>query len=69
VFADVLHLLKLIRNHFIDQGFTIDGKYINKAGIEELIAASSDNNVNTREQTLESKIGGSNFIQNCRKDS
>jgi hypothetical protein len=51
VFADVLHLLKLIRNHFIDQGFTIDGNYINKAGIEELIAASSDNNVNTREQT------------------
>jgi hypothetical protein len=42
VFADVPHLLKLIRNHFIDQGFTIDGKYINKAGIEELIAASSD---------------------------
>jgi hypothetical protein len=69
VFADVLHLLKLIRNHFIDQGFTIDGKYINKAGIEELIAASSDNNVNTREQTLESKTGGSNFIQYCRKDS
>jgi hypothetical protein len=69
VFADVPHLLKLIRNHFINQGFTIDGKYINKAGIEELIAASSDNNVNTREQTLESKIGGSNFIQNCRKDS
>lgn len=42
VFADVPHLLKLVRNHFLDQGFTIDGKYVNKAGVEELIAASSD---------------------------
>jgi hypothetical protein len=37
-----LIMTKNIRNHFIDQGFTIDGKYINKAEIEELIAASSD---------------------------
>lgn len=37
VFADVPHLVKLIRNHFVDTGFIINGNPINKDIIEELI--------------------------------
>lgn len=42
VFADVPHLLKLIRNHFLDQGFKIGSNDVNKSCIIELLAASSD---------------------------
>lgn len=47
VFADVPHLIKLIRNHFIDQGFIYNGKEINKTVIEKLItwASASDLNI------------------------
>ena len=38
VFADVPHLIKLFRNHFLDNGYIVDNKYINKKVIEELIA-------------------------------
>jgi len=30
VFADEPHLLKLIRNHYLDKGFKINDKHINK---------------------------------------
>jgi hypothetical protein len=42
VFADAPHLLKLLRNHLIDQGFHIDGKLIDKSCIEKIIRASTD---------------------------
>lgn len=35
--ADVLHSLKLIRNNFVDSGFTINGKYITKYFLEKLV--------------------------------
>jgi len=44
VFADVPHLIKLIRNNFLDHGFILDGKEIIKSTIEKLIdePSSSD---------------------------
>lgn len=35
--ADVPHLIKLIRNNFVDHGFIIKGKEVNKHIIEELL--------------------------------
>ena len=37
VFADVPHLIKLLRNHFIDQGFLIDEKYVKKDRIWQAV--------------------------------
>lgn len=37
VLADVPHLIKLIRNNFVDHGFIVNGKEINKQIIEELL--------------------------------
>lgn len=37
VFADVPHLIKLIRNHFLDSGFLMDGKIINSEPIAEVL--------------------------------
>lgn len=44
VFADVPHLLKLIRNNFVDHGFIFNNKEINKSIVEEVldITSSSD---------------------------
>lgn len=39
--ADVPHLLKLIRNHFVDSGFIIDKEELKKEIIEELIAKTN----------------------------
>lgn len=36
-FADVPHLIKLLRNHFVDSGFIVDKREINKEIIEELL--------------------------------
>lgn len=42
MFADVPHLMKLIRNHFVDNnGFEIDGEVIDKNIIEELISKTN----------------------------
>lgn len=41
VFADVPHLLKLIRNHFIDTGFKYKDKLMNKFFIERLLHVSN----------------------------
>lgn len=39
VFQDVPHMLKLLRNHFIDDGFTLpSGKIINKTIIENILS-------------------------------
>jgi hypothetical protein len=40
VFADVPHLLKLARNHFLDHGFTINGVKVDRACLEKLLTAS-----------------------------
>lgn len=37
VFADSPHLIKLLRNHFIDNGFEINGKYVNVRPIDDLL--------------------------------
>lgn len=42
VVADVPHLLKLVRNHFVDNGFVVNSKEINKNVIEELITRTND---------------------------
>ncbi|XP_050497997.1 transposable element P transposase isoform X1 [Diabrotica virgifera virgifera] len=41
VFADVPHLLKLIRNHFVDEGFIFNGKELNKDCVESVIDATT----------------------------
>lgn len=41
VFADVPHLLKLIRNNFVDHGFIIENKVIKKEVVEEAIKAAN----------------------------
>lgn len=41
VFADTPHLLKLIRNHFLDHGFIYNGKEVNKCIIEKLLSFSN----------------------------
>lgn len=41
MFADVPHLIKLLRNHFIDRGFVINGKLIQKDIIVSLLACTS----------------------------
>lgn len=46
VFADVPHLLKLIRNHFIDSGFIINGEEISKEIIEELLLKTKTSDLN-----------------------
>lgn len=42
VFADIPHLLKLLRNHFIDQGFRIKEKLIDTTCIKKIISSSRD---------------------------
>lgn len=42
MFADVPHLLKLIRNNFLDHGFIVDGEKIDKCLLEELIHLNSN---------------------------
>lgn len=42
VFADPPHLLKLIRNHFVDKGFYIDDLYVGKEYIEKLLELNKD---------------------------
>lgn len=37
VFADVPHLIKLARNHFLDKGFTVEGNDIDKEYVQQLI--------------------------------
>ena len=41
MFADAPHLLKLARNHLLDQGFTIKNKLIDKSCFEMLLSASN----------------------------
>ncbi|CAI6358447.1 unnamed protein product [Macrosiphum euphorbiae] len=39
MFADVPHLMKLVRNHFIDSGFVLpNNKYIGKQVIQEVVS-------------------------------
>lgn len=40
VLADVRHLLKLVRNHFLDSGFNISSNIINKTIVEQLHSVS-----------------------------
>jgi len=40
-FADVPHMIKLLRNHFIDSGFVIDGKLVGKEIILKLLDINS----------------------------
>lgn len=41
VFLDAPHLLKLLRNHFIDSGFHINGHFITSATLEKLLQINS----------------------------
>lgn len=42
VFADAPHLLKLLRNHFIDTGFYIDNKLLDKSCIKKIVQFSNN---------------------------
>lgn len=46
VFADVPHLIKLMRNHFVDHGFVVNGKKICKEIVEELLMATKNSDLN-----------------------
>lgn len=46
VFADVPHLMKLLRNHFVDHGFLINGKKICKDVVEELLHVTKYSDLN-----------------------
>lgn len=50
VFADIPHLLKLIYNHFIDNGFYYKDKYLDKLCLERLL------NIYNAELTITHKI-------------
>ncbi|CAI6359962.1 unnamed protein product [Macrosiphum euphorbiae] len=46
VFCDVPHLIKLVRNHFIDQDFILaDGRYIDKTPLEKLVELQTQNHL------------------------
>jgi len=45
VFPDGPHLLKLLRNHFVNSGFEINGNIITKKVIEDIILLNVDNEV------------------------
>ena len=51
MFADVPHLIKLIRNHFVDHGFIVNEKEINKTIIEDLLDVTT-----TSDLTITHKI-------------
>ncbi|KAL1488481.1 hypothetical protein ABEB36_014949 [Hypothenemus hampei] len=54
VMADVPHLLKLIRNNFVDHGFVIDGKMIKKEIVEEALNAAKVSDLKiTHKMTIE----------------
>lgn len=54
VFADIPHLLKLIRNNFVDHGFSIDDKVIKKEIVEHTINAASVSDLKiTHKMTIE----------------
>lgn len=57
VFADVPHLIKLIRNNFVDHGFIIDKKLIEKTIIEELLSKTNS----TSELSIAHKISSINL--------
>lgn len=41
-FADIPHLIKLMRNHFVDSGFLVEnGEMLNKTVIEKLLQPES----------------------------
>lgn len=42
VFADVPHLIKLLRNHLLDSGLHISGQFINKSCLERLLEINSN---------------------------
>lgn len=50
VFADAPHLIKLLRNHFIDQGFHLRGHILEKSCFENLI------NISNSDLTLAHKV-------------
>lgn len=62
VFADVPHLIKLVRNHFLDSGFIWNEKKIDKEPIKEILrkTASSDLRItfNISNEHLDVKMAG-----------
>lgn len=44
-FADVPHLIKLARNHLIDQGFLINNKEVNRSCFDILLSLCSENDL------------------------
>ncbi|XP_071519277.1 transposable element P transposase isoform X4 [Panulirus ornatus] len=60
-FTDVRHLLKLIRNNFLDYGFKMaDGKLVNSECVRELIARTDDLKVTHRLSQKHIHVQGAN---------
>ena len=65
-FADAPHLLKLIRNHFINTGLVFNNGSITSRTLEELLKYMSDSDVSitfklTNEHLLIKGVGKKNF--------
>lgn len=62
MFADVPHMIKLLRNHFIDEGFIIDKKTVRKGIITKLLEISSG------DLSITHKISQANLtVQNIKR--
>lgn len=46
IFGDAPHLIKLIRNHFLDSGFSVDGKILTKSVLLEIIQITKSSDLN-----------------------
>lgn len=56
VFTDVSHLLKLVRNHFLDNGVIINRKCINKECIEEILQLQEDKDLKIVHRILKNNL-------------
>lgn len=45
VFADIPHLIKLLRNHFLDTGFKWDNSFITPKTIEDVLKHTEKNDL------------------------
>lgn len=46
VFADAPHMIKLLRNHFLDSGYLLNGKIINSKPIVDLLGHTQNPDLN-----------------------
>lgn len=56
-FADAPHMLKLLRNHFLDEGFLLENAHVvNKKHVEKLVQMSSKNDLKIAHKLTAAKL-------------